>query len=68
MMAVEVVPLPLSLGKPQPLFAQAAERADPAGHYYSVSADGRRFLLLRPLDPLEEPTTTVHVNWLPKKR
>jgi serine/threonine-protein kinase len=68
MMAVEITPQPsFSAGKPKVLFAglyQSSPNPVPNANY-DVSADGQRFLMLKPGDSTEAAPTQINVvlNW-----
>jgi serine/threonine-protein kinase len=53
-----------SAGAPHPLFSGDGFLADDIGPNYAVSADGRRFLMIRPYDPGTPDKFVVVENWL----
>jgi eukaryotic-like serine/threonine-protein kinase len=69
MMAVDVIASPsLSSGTPHPLFDTGLTNISFDGDNYAVTADGQRFLLLKPLNVQPaappQPPVTVLFNWL----
>jgi eukaryotic-like serine/threonine-protein kinase len=66
MMAVDIVTQPsLVAGKPRMLFAGPYELSPATSHNYDVSADGQRFLMLKPAEASETAPTQINVvlNW-----
>ena len=66
MMAVDVTTQPsFAAGKPRMLFEGRYERAPLTNPNYAVSADGQRFLMLKPDEQAEEAPTQINVvlNW-----
>jgi hypothetical protein len=64
MMSVSVVTQPaFQVGMPASLFHASPPSSDPGGRCYAVSADGRRFLILRPTRAHSLPATLVMMNW-----
>jgi predicted Ser/Thr protein kinase len=53
-----------SAGEPQPLF-QTSLRLSNASRQYAVSADGQRFLMVKPTRDLDSEVFRVLVNWTP---
>jgi Tol biopolymer transport system component len=51
------------VGMPARLFQASPPSDDPGGRCYAVSADGRRFLILRPTRAHSLPATLVMMNW-----
>lgn len=64
LMAVEVTTSPeFSKGEPRPVFADRYEGEHNADRNYDVTADGRRFLMLRPAQPFPAAELSVILNW-----
>jgi len=65
MMAVDIATLPaFSAGKPRMLFEGAYVPSSPTISSYDVSADGQRFLMLKPVERAQAATQIVVVqNW-----
>jgi Tol biopolymer transport system component len=64
MMSVPVEPRPsFQVGMPARLFPASPPSDDPGGRCFAVSADGRRFLILRPTRASSLPATLVVMNW-----
>jgi Tol biopolymer transport system component len=66
MMAVEIVTQPsFAAGKPRVLFEGLYETTPNSLTNYDVSADGQRFLMLKPVATIEPPPTQINVvlNW-----
>lgn len=64
MMSVSVATEPaFQVGMPQRLFQASPPSDDPGGRCYAVSADGRKFLILRPIRERALPATMVVMNW-----
>ena len=66
MMAVDVATAPFSMGKPHELFERRylPNTNGYARPNYDVSADGQRFLMVKPVEERDEPTQiNVVLNW-----
>jgi hypothetical protein len=65
MMAVDITTQPaFSAGKPKMLFEGPYIPPSPIFSYYDVSADGQRFLMLKPTEQAQAATQIVVVqNW-----
>jgi Tol biopolymer transport system component len=66
MMAVDIVTQPsFAAGKPRMLFAGPYELSPATSPNYDVSADGQRFLMLKPAEASETAPTQINVvlNW-----
>jgi Tol biopolymer transport system component len=63
-MAVEVTTAPaFSKSVPHPVFVDAYEGEHNGDRNYDVTADGRRFLMLRPAQPFPAAELNVILNW-----
>ena len=64
MMAVDISGnAELETGRPQVLFDTGLV-VDPTNDQYDVTADGERFLVLKPLPEAESSPITVVLNWV----
>jgi len=66
MMAVDVATAPFSMSKPHELFERSylPNTNGYARPNYDVSADGQRFLMVKPVEERDEPTQiNVVLNW-----
>jgi serine/threonine protein kinase len=69
LMAVEVTLEPrLEFGSPVKLFTAPVSRNGVTRNRYVVGPDGKRFLLVCPLDQSPTPSTTVVMNWAAELR
>jgi hypothetical protein len=66
MMVVDIATQPsFAAGKPRMLFQGPYERSPATSPNYDVSADGQRFLMLKPADTGESAPTQINIvlNW-----
>jgi hypothetical protein len=66
MMVVDITTEPtFSVGKPKVLFQGPYEPTPATFPYYDVTQDGRRFLMLKPVESAETSPTQINVvlNW-----
>jgi hypothetical protein len=69
MVVVDVTPSATpSFGKPRALFEGAFIFGRTEGQQFDVSPDGRRFLMLKPEQPLAATPLNVRVNWFNELR